>query len=821
MAHSGVIGALALLCVLLPSRCVEPGRAEGAPAGRMEREEPSEFRNLRQQGNDLFRAGAYLKAVAIYEAGYQQADAQGAHKSAIRFLNNLGSAYYEMHRYRDAVRAYLDGRAAAQRDNNAEMLGAFSVNLSSLYLQLGELEAASEAARRGFEALEGRTTTFRSRLLIYAGQLKAAQGDTIAAEALLRQAIAESRRHGDAGVESMALSELGGALLAAGEKDRAAEMLEQARYLRERTGDDRLCYSYEALGRVYASQGKHDVAVEFFGRAIDSARKASVPLALWSAYYGRARSRLALERSRDAYQDLAQALEWSRRWKAEVVPADAFRLSTTVQAHQISSAFVDVANRLSAETGRMRYAAEAFGVAEEIRGAGLRELLKHGDAWLNQLPKEYWEALSRLQALEVQMMRSSSRETVEKARMLRVSMAEMEARSGIELLPPEIAAGGADLPARVQAALGPDRAYFGFQMGEERSYLYAVDREGFEMHVLPPGREIAAAIRTFSGALRSDSPEIPALGRRLHEQLLGQVSRRIRNRAHWLLGLDGALFELPFAALVEDSPAGPVHVVERHAIQVIPSALSIVRAGSENRPGGLLVGFGDPVYNRADPRWQGRARRPSGMAAMRAVLFRSSGGQAQELARLPGSGKEVQACSRSWRGDSGSLVLLGDRATKANLVAALEQQPAVLHIAAHFVMPEKTRGPAMIATSLGASGSVEYLSATEVAALRARVGLVVLNGCSSGAGSVLPAEGLLGLTRAWLAAGARGVIATRWPTVDDPGDLFQAMYSSIERRSGHGSFAQALQRAQIAQLRSGGPRARASYWSAYFCVERS
>jgi CHAT domain-containing protein len=117
------------------------------------------------------------------------------------------------------------------------------------------------------------------------------------------------------------------------------------------------------------------------------------------------------------------------------------------------------------------------------------------------------------------------------------------------------------------------------------------------------------------------------------------------------------------------------------------------------------------------------------------------------------------------------------------------------------------------------------LSANEIAGLRLNLGLVVLNGCNSGHAAILPGTGLMGMTRAWLAAGARAVIVTRWATADqNEGELFQSFYdrlSSISDSAHRKSFAESLQEAQVAELRAGGRRANPSNWAAYFCVERN
>ena len=131
----------------------------------------------------------------------------------------------------------------------------------------------------------------------------------------------------------------------------------------------------------------------------------------------------------------------------------------------------------------------------------------------------------------------------------------------------------------------------------------------------------------------------------------------------------------------------------------------------------------------------------------------------------------------------------------------------------------------MVALSLAPAGELELLGANEIGTLRLSLGLVVLNGCSSGRAAILPGAGLMGMTRAWLGAGARAVIVTRWATADqNDGDLFQSFYrrlSSISDSTHRKSFAQSLQEAQVAELHAGGRRANPANWAAYFCVERN
>ena len=75
----------------------------------------------------------------------------------------------------------------------------------------------------------------------------------------------------------------------------------------------------------------------------------------------------------------------------------------------------------------------------------------------------------------------------------------------------------------------------------------------------------------------------------------------------------------------------------------------------------------------------------------------------------------------------------------------------------------------------------------------------------------------MGMTRAWLMAGARAVVATRWSTPDDVGVFFGRFYRRL-RSSETRDPAIALQAAQIETLRAGDWRSQPRFWAAYFAV---
>lgn len=829
MNTKNFIACLVVLTLLIPMkssikrRTPDNSQVLNAPANVPE---PTGLSRLRKQGNDLYNSGQYVEAARTYEGGYETAKNSGQLQSAVRFLNNLGSARYQLFQYRNAVKAYLEARRLAGRVGDRETLVALCFNLSSLYREMGDIDAAAQSAQQGLDALGGMSADFRSKLLMQSGQIKLKQKDPAAAMVELREALKLAMQGSEPATEAQAWSELGNALLESRDPQAAEPMLLQSYRLRRLRKDPRIYNSYEKLGELRMMQGDPAAASALFSRAIDAARRVSAA-ALWTGYFQRGKAKLAEGRMEEAFADFGAAVSWLHRWRAEVLPADAFRVSSEVELHEVFSAYIDLGNRLDQDTGRQRFGEQAFAVAEESRTTSLRTLRAEAENLTTILPAEYWETLSRLHGAEAVLVANESADTAN-VRELRLKLAEMETRAGLELPPDssDSGLGAGQVLSRTRRTLAPDAAYLGFTLGESESWLYVVTRDGFELKRLPPEAQISAMVSHFTHALAEGAPEAVSSGRSLYALLFGDASRRLVRTRVWIMALDGPLFDVPFAALVKGyQTAGgmPLYLMEEHAVEITPGVWSLLRAPA-SQTYGPFVGLGDPVYNRADPRFHALTQ-PAGRAHNSPQRPANIPVNGTELSRLAGSDREIEQCAKIWRSYGSEVILLkGTAASRENMVEALGRRPSVLHLAAHIVFPAQDSGSGMIALALRPQGGVEFLSATEIASMRIGLGLVVLNGCSSAQAAILPGAGLMGMTRAWLAAGARAVIATRWPTPDDNTELFSFFYEylhSLARSAEPYLFARALERAQIRQLRTGGRHSGPAYWGAYFCVARN
>jgi CHAT domain-containing protein len=376
--------------------------------------------------------------------------------------------------------------------------------------------------------------------------------------------------------------------------------------------------------------------------------------------------------------------------------------------------------------------------------------------------------------------------------------------------------------AAIQRWIGPGRVLLSFLPGDRESTLWAVTETRFERHALPPRAELASLTERWRSALLAGSASAGELGRALSASLFGPLSPAARSSREWLLSLDEFLFELPFAALPDPERQGR-YLLEDHSLSVVPSGFLLAEP-HKDPPSDLMLAVGDPIYNAADPRREPAA--PRLVPAGRSV-------EPLQLPRLIGSAREVEAVAAVWSA-SGRPVrryLGADAAATPTQLAG--GAPRVFHLAAHIVVSPPSglnppadfgwlRRPTDVAVALGqeAGGDYRFLAPAEIAAQRLPGALVVLNGCGSGSAAAFPGAGLLGLTHAWLAAGADSVVATLWPTTDDSGAFFESFYRDFLRESGRGrsSPAAALRSAQLAALRSGTWRAQPRFWAAYYVI---
>lgn len=782
LARIGLIIAAVCCCVATAGSRPRPA---ASPSSERPKRDPAVARII-YQANQAYRAADYTEARRLYSEGLKIAQPESEDAAAL--LLGIGNCDLFTHQYAAALQAYNAAAAYSRWKTTAVLI---ATGRASVYRRMGNHEAAKEAMRQ----VEGYLTGDAHPV----GLLQAANIwrdlDMAHAEALYRAAIASSVDTLEAETAALAWNQFGHALMGKGELERAEAALTEAFRLRRLHQSRQLQTSYFYLAQLKRKQGDLRTAAHLLERAFEEKNKQIPPPYL---HHEKGLIARLSGRRQAALLAFRQALATAREWRVRMLPAQDFRVTAELGLRQIYCDYVDAAMQEYEATGNQKAMEEAFAASEQERSLLFEETLSRERGY----PPEYWGALAKYQRALTESLNDRSKEKHGLVHRYWLELADIEAASGgantrvsshkiSETRPPGFLLRG------LQRKLSGLESLISFHVGDTSCFRWEVTKKGITGRRIGDPEEIRTLVRKFRAALESRrAPQEE--GTRLAAVLLGGLSAPTQASRDWILSLDGPLFELPVAAL----PAGAEgrYLVIEKSIRIVPGAWTEyqpVKGVSEK-----FVGVADPIYNRADPRWQARPRGPAGH---------------RMLARLPGSAQEIRNAAAAWGRDRFPTLLTGREVSAGTIRASVRKGSAILHIASHVVRHPAEAEQVLIALGLGKNGDPEYLGPSEVASWRCAIGLVVLSGCGSGEGESLPGLGLFGMSRAWLQAGAMSVITTMWPVPDDDGRLARVLYERLGGydRIGPVEVARALQDAQKAMLDAGGSVADPVYWASF------
>ena len=765
-----------------------------------------EIRRGNAAGKKRYSAGKYLAARALFLAVASRANQSGDMRSAAMYWNNAGASAVARLDYRDAQLDFLKARKAAQTSREFVPLAVTMNNLASLYLQMGNPEAAIHIAREALAGPVGSSDrTIHPKLQFQLASALARVHRFDEADGIYKDAVDELEAQGDFDSTARVLASLGSAALEANRPDEAETALSKALLLVRMHHLTASANVLRGLAQVKSLRGDLRSAASLFDAAIDEPQSLTP---LWVIFADRAQFRLDHDELRGALADFREAHRLAGLMRADIVPADQDRIAFESGLNRVGAGLVDAGNRLAQQTSDRTLLKETFDIAEEDRLWSLRALVPAANDWRTRLPARYWDLLAGYQSIERGLMAQPSAEMQKRASELQLELQEIEA--GATSRSTSGGSTSSHAPSaleHVKNVLDPDSVLFSFYITKSGGWLWAVDRRRVDVYPVPALETLKSRVADFALATRQGDVRAVALGRQLYKDLFGALPAVYLAHKRWLLELDGPLFDLPFASLVVAASRQnePNYLIERAALQAIPGALMMERprAAPANA---TFLGIGDAVYNAADNRYQGTKNNKPAMV----------------LPRLPATAEELQACSRAW-GAAGARILTGQDADLASVRVALASHPSVIHFATHVVASPQDHSSGLIALSLDRSGALGFMGPTEIVAHPVSASLVVLNGCHSGQGDELPGAGLMGLTRAWIGAGARSVLATRWDIPDEAGKTVMVEFYRALRAHPDRGEAFALEQAQLAALKenySKPARSNTAVWAAYFLLGR-
>ena len=746
--------------------------------------------------------GDYDEALTLYGEALTLSRSLGDTPGIVRRLSNIGYIHHLRGDYRRALEYYEEARPLVRPTSDS--FGILLDHFGEVHRALGNIDAALGYLQRSLELAEGRGDKAAVMMRLHGlGELQREEGHFELATPPLERAAQLAAEIGDKGRHAEALASLAELALERQRTDEARDLYRRSADMARAVGERRaVTIALEGLARTLSSSGRHGDALAPAEESVQVAEQAGMAEQLWRAQVtlGRAHERLGQRPAAErAYRDAMAVVEDLReRVAGDEGDRERFLESRLAPYHALVN--------LLAEAGD---APGAFLAAEQARARALVDVLQRGRLDVRAdmteaehdrergLEHELAAAHARLDAEEraASPTRNARRAALEAAR---AALDDYRARLFVARPRLRLARGATALVswAEAGALLDEHTTVLAYVAMRERTLLFVLSRgpgglPQVDLHSLALG---AAALRVRVAALRerlaARDLDYAPLAVRLWAELVAPARERLRGHGSVVVIPDGALWEVPFAAL---QPRPGHDWIESAAITVAPSltALGALRARAGIAPAAGLMAVGNPG--------------PVGTA----------GG----LGALPQAERQVRALEVLY-GPRHSRVYVGPAATEA-AVKRDAGRYGILHFATHAAADDAA--PLFSHLQLAPGGAADpdgRLEAREIMELELHASLAVLSACETGRGRVGAGEGIIGLAWAFAVAGSPNVVASHWKVdASASSTLMLALHRRLRAPDQRGSkdVAEALRLAAL-ELRRRPEYRHPFYWAAFFLV---
>jgi len=549
---------------------------------------------------------------------------------------------------------------------------------------------------------------------------------------------------------------------------------------------------------------------------------------------------------------------------------------------EAASAFAEMALLNSPSGGALSgkaldYAAESFRITEAGRARSLLDMLGEVNAQITEgvpadLLKRKQDNLDRQQEIAQQLTGISlSGDQKQKPSQLEADLDKLQTESDdienqIRTASPRYAALTGAQPQSLadvqQKVLDDGTVLLEYSLGNDSSYLFAVTRSSVSLFKLAPRSDLDKLATDFRAQLIP-----PKLQRRIvgidvvadQQRGLGLVEGPAENLGAFmnassalyqaavapaasifgdkrlLVVADGALNYIPFEALVKTSDGADYsalsYLIKTNEIVYAPSASVIAAIRQQGKAAGknLLV-VADPIFNADDPRLKGNsAVQAAGEArglglglesAINDVTDSSAPTGELHLARLIGTRAEAEEIGKIAKTGGVQTDLWIDlNASEDNVRNRDMMNYKVIHIATHGLLDaQRPQFTGVVLSLVGNKTADGFLRTDEIFNLRMNPSLVMLSACETGLGKEKRGEGVIGLTRAFMYAGAPTVGVTLWSVADkSTAELmtdFYRRYLSLDKPAAASSAMRDAQLSMISAKKYSAP----FYWAPFVLV---
>lgn len=733
--------------------------------------------------------GDYTLSVDTYTQALKIFQQTGDRTSQAQILDNIGSVYRTAEDYPKALDYYNQALKLWREQKAVFPEFATLTGVIRVYESLKDYPKALEAADRVLSLSRQQKSNFmEASALAFLGRIYQASGDYQKALSFSQQAASGMQNVGSRDAEAKILGNIGDTYNSLKQPQQAIAVYDRQlaliRKLGDRTAEADTLYYIALTERDRGNLNAAQTQIEATIKIVEDTRSKVTSQELRTSYFA------------------------------------------TVQKYY--EFYIDLLMQLHKQNPSQGYDAKALQASERSRARGLIELLTEANVDINKgIDPKLLSEESRLQwqldAREKKLSElSDGNNTPQQLATLTAEIKtllnqQQQIKTKLRTQNPEYAAlkypDAIALP-QIQQQLDKDTLLLEYSLGKERSYLWVVSSNSLNSYELPGREQIEKVAKNFynnylkNPKVQGFSPEETAKAANdLSKLILAPVADKLGQKRLIIVG-DDALQYIPFAALTSGKSANASYqpLVVNHEIISLPSASTIAiqrkeLQGRAKAPKNIAI-LADPVFSTLDERVSVKpssiTNDPNLQLQASALMRSASEINRSNVERLKGTRTEAQEILK--------LVPPSDRLQAldfdANYNWATSKQLSqyrIVHFATHgLVNSTDPKLSGIVLSLIDKQGKPQrgFLRLDDIFNLNLPAELVVLSACKTGLGKEVKGEGLVGLTRGLMYAGAARVVVSLW-NVDDKATslLMQQFYKQMLQQGK--SPAAALRAAQI------------------------
>jgi CHAT domain-containing protein/predicted negative regulator of RcsB-dependent stress response len=775
---------------------------QSLPLSRQVGNKSGEATTLNNIGLVYSDLGEKQKALEFYNQSLPLSRQVGDQSGEATTLNNIGTIYDALGEKQKALEFYNQSLPLTRKlDKSWEALTLN--NIGKVYSDLGEKQKALEFFNQSLPlSRQVDNKSGEALTLSNIGKVYSDLGEKQKALEFYNQSLPLTRQVGDKSQEAVTLNNIGGIYSDLGEKQKALEFYNQSLPLRQKVGDKSgEAVTLNNIGKVYSDLGEKQKALEFYNQSLPLSRQVGDKSQEAITLYNFA----SLERDRgnlnQSLTNIEAAINIIEELRTRITSQD-LRASYFATVQNYYKFYIDLLMRLHKTNPSQGYNAKALHISERARARSLLEILSEAHANIRQgvdpkLLEQEQTLQQQLNAAEqnrVKLLNSqyTDKQLDEIKQQIETTLTQLQnIEAQIKAKSPRYAAIKYPQPLTLkeiqQQVLDDNTLLLEYSLGEKSSYLWAVTKTSITSYELPKSADIEAAAKAYYQQLTSEQIPDPEIGMKLSQMLLAPVANQLGNK-RLLVVSDGALQSIPFAALpIPTSEAKELTpLLVQNEIVSLPSAstIAIIRNEVKGRSPApkTLMAIADPVFSNKDERFHNLRQQSNNSTSNPEDLKRSASDIGIILDRLKYTRLEAETIL--------SLVPENQRQSAFDFAAsrttATNPELAkykIIHFATHGLVNNLHPELSGVVLSLFDEKGVDsngFLRLNDIFNLNLPAELVVLSACQTGLGKDVKGEGLVGLTRGFMYAGAKGVVVSLWSVKDTAtAELMKKFYQQM------------------------------------------